>query len=209
MCRVLIIDDHPIVRNGIKMILESDTALNVVAQGGDTKFLIEYLKQNAVDIVLLDISLPGISGFEILPRLKALHPAVKVLMLSALSEDIYARKSLEAGASGFINKESAPEELLQAISRLRDGGVYVSSSFAEKIASNLQAGVHNDIHDGLSVREFQIFTMIGEGYTVSEIAEELALSVKTVSTYRTRVLDKTGMKNNSEIIRYCIKQNIA
>lgn len=208
MTRVVIIDDHPIVRNGIKMILQEEPELKVVGDGPDCDYLFDILKKQNVDILILDILLTGTSGFEVLPKIKNLYPDLKVLMLSALSEDIYATKSLKAGASGYIPKESVPEELNKAVKKVEQGGIYVSNAFAERLATNLTADSKQEMHEALSVREFQIFTLIGKGKSVGKIADELALSVKTISTYRSRILNKMNMKNNADIIKYCIYQNL-
>ncbi len=206
MIRILIADDHPIVRNGLKQIISDEPDMLVVKDVSDAEGVFSFVQENELDVIILDISMPGTGGFEILSRLRSNNIKTPVLMLSALSEELYASKSLKAGASGFINKESAPEELVKAIRKVFSGGVYVSSYLAEKLAVNLKHDIEKPSHEYLSTREFQIMCMIASGKTVSEIAKELFINVKTVSTYRSRILAKMDFKNNSELTNFCIRE---
>jgi DNA-binding NarL/FixJ family response regulator len=160
------------------------------------------------DIVILDISMPGSSGFDILHDLKRLRPKLPILFLSMHPEEQFARRALKSGAAGYLTKESVPEELKEAVRRVLTGGRYVSATLAESLAYDLRGGAEKPIHELLSDREFQVLRMIASGKTVKEIADEIALSVKTVSTYRARVLEKTGMKTTAELIRYALQNHL-
>jgi DNA-binding NarL/FixJ family response regulator len=206
MIRLLIADDHPIVRNGLKQIISDETDMEVTCEASNGEEVIKFVKKNIIDVVILDISMPGMGGLEILAWLKNNYPDLPVLMLSALSEELYASKTLKAGASGFINKESAPEELVKAVRKIFSGGLYVSSFLAEKLASDFKNDITKPSYEYLSNREFQIMCQIASGKTVSEIAKELFINVKTVSTYRTRILNKMSFKNNSEIANFCLRE---
>lgn len=206
MIKILIVDDHPIVRKGLSLILSDESDMKVICEASNSKETFDFLKKNEIDVLILDITLHGISGFEILDKLKQKYPGLPVLMLSALSEDLYATKSIKLGASGFVNKESATEELVIAVRKVYSGGVYVSSHLAEKLAINLKNDFQKPPQDYLSNREFQVMRLIGSGKTITEISDILNLSVKTVSTYRTRILNKMNFNNNSELIKFCIKE---
>lgn len=206
MIKILIADDHPLIRNGLKQIISRESDIEVVCEAANSVEVFDLIKTNKIDVVILDISMPGMSGFEILDKLKQKLPKLPVLMLSALSEELYALKTLKAGASGFINKESAPEELVKAIRKVFSGGLFVSPYLAEKLASDFKDGIVKQPHEKLSKREFQIMCMIGSGKTVGEIANELFLNVRTISTYRARILNKMNLKNNSEITNFCMKE---
>ena len=206
MIKILIADDHPLIRNGLKQIISREKDMEVTCEASNAEEVFELIKKNKIDILILDISMPGMSGFEVLDKIKQKFLKLPVLMLSALSEDLYALKTLKAGASGYINKESAPEELVKAVRKVVSGGLFVSDYLAEKLASDFKNGFFKQPHEKLSKREFQIMCLIGSGKTVSEIAKELFLNVRTVSTYRARILDKINLKNNSEITNYCMKE---
>jgi two-component system, NarL family, invasion response regulator UvrY len=206
MIKILIADDHPIVRNGLKQIITDENDMEITCEASNSSEVFESLKKNKIDILILDISMPGMGGFEILERIRQNYPKLPVLMLSSLSEELYASKSLKAGASGFFNKESAPEELVKAVRKIYSGGLYVSSFLAEKLAIDLKKDVTKPPYEYLSNREFQIMCMVGSGKTVSEIANILFISVKTVSTYKSRIFKKMNLKNNSELINFCVKE---
>jgi two-component system, NarL family, invasion response regulator UvrY len=206
MIKILIADDHPLIRNGLKQIISRESDIEVVCEAANSVEVFDLINKNNIDVLILDISMPGMSGFEILDKLKRKLPKLPVLMLSALSEELYALKTLKAGASGFINKESAPEELVKAIRKVFSGGLFVSPYLAEKLASDFKDGIMKQPHEKLSKREFQIMCMIGSGKTVGEIANELFLNVRTISTYRARILNKMNLKNNSEITNFCMKE---
>lgn len=206
MIRILIADDHPIVRNGLKQIISDETDMEVVCEASNGQEVISSIKTNEIDVIILDISMPGKGGLEILDWLKNNYSEIPVLMLSAMSEELYASKTLKAGASGFLNKESAPEELVKAVRKVYSGGIYVSSYLAEKMAMDFKYDIKKPAHEYLSEREFQVMCLIASGKTVTEIAGELFINVKTVSTYRARVLLKMNFKNNSELTNFCIKE---
>jgi two-component system, NarL family, invasion response regulator UvrY len=208
MIKIMIVDDHPIVRSGLKNIISDESDMQIVCEASAGKQVEELVRENDLDIIILDISLPDISGFEILTRLRNLFPDIPVLMLSVMSEDLYASKSLKAGASGFINKESAPEELIIAIRKIISGNHYISPLFAEKIALDLKGKLRKAPHERLSSREFQVLIFIASGKPLSEIANNLSLNIKTVSTYRTRILEKMNVKSNADLVKYCINQGL-
>lgn len=208
MIKILIVDDHPIVRNGLKNIISDESDMKIVCESSTGQQVVDLVKKNEIDIVILDISLPDISGFEVLTRLRNLFPDLPVLMLSVMSEDLYASKTLKAGASGFINKESAPEELITAIRKIVSGGHYISPVFAERIALDIKGNLKKAPHERLSSREFQILTYIASGKAMGKIATELSLSIKTVSTYRTRILEKMNVRSNADLIKYCINEGL-
>jgi two-component system, NarL family, invasion response regulator UvrY len=203
--RIVIVDDHAIVRRGLKQILADCPDMVVVEECGNGQELIKLLEKDSIDLILLDISLPGRNGLDILRHIKVLKPELPVLILSMHPEDQYAVRALRAGAHGYITKQSAPDELVQAIRKVSSGGRYVSSSLAESLAFIFAGERQSQPHELLSDREYQIMCMIASGKTVTEIAHELSLSVKTVSTYRTRILSKMRLRNNSELMNYAIK----
>ena len=177
-----------------------------ICEASNGQEVFEEVSKNEIDVLILDISMPGMGGFEILEKIKQKYPKLPVLMLSALSEELYASKTLKAVASGFINKESAPIELVKAVRKVFSGGLYVSAYLAEKLASDFKHDVSKPPQEYLSNREFQIMCMIGSGKTITEIADMLCISVKTVSTYKARIFNKMNFKNNSELINFCIRE---
>jgi two-component system invasion response regulator UvrY len=208
MINVLIADDHPIVRTGLKLTISDQSDMKVIYEASNGFEVLEFLKKNKADVVILDISMPGLSGLEALVQIRNLYTDLPVLILSVLSEEVYAVKTLKAGANGFIHKETIPEELVKAIRKVASGGLYISSVMAEKFAGDVKNPVIKVLHENLSFREFQIMCLISSGRTVTEIADRLCISVKTVSTYRSRILEKMGMKNNAELTNYCIKEGL-
>lgn len=208
MIRILVADDHAVVRQGVKQILADveDMAVQDEAQNGSET--LEKVAQNDYDVVLLDISMPGRSGLEILEDIKNLRPKLAVLILSMHPEEQYAVRALRAGAAGYLTKASAPQELIGAIRKAAAGGKYVTSSLAEKLAGELKSDAQKLPHEQLSNREHQVMLMLAAGRSVSEIAAELCLSVKTISTYRTRVMDKMGMKKNAELTLYAVHNKL-
>ena len=210
MIRILIADDHTIVREGLKQIIEDRTDMCVAGEARNGWEALEKVKKNNYDLVLLDISMPGPGGLDVLKQLKDDHPKLRILILSMYPEEQYAVRALRAGASGYLTKESASDELIAAIRMVHMGRKYISASIAEKLVSEL-GGRHESEekpHETLSDREFQVMGMIGSGKKAKEIAEELSLSVKTVSTYRSRILEKMKMKSNAELIRYAITHGL-
>lgn len=208
MVNILIADDHAIVREGLKQIIKDDPQMVVSGEAGTGPEALDLLSKGAYDIVILDVSMPGPSGLEVLKQIKARWPELPVMMLSMYPEEQYAIRALKSGASGYLTKENAPDELVAAIRKAARGGKYISSSLAEKLAFNLETTTKKAPHEKLSDREYEVMCMIARGKTSTEIAEELNLSVKTISTYRSRILEKMGMENNSEIIRYAIKNHL-
>ena len=208
MINVIIADDHPVVRAGMKQILLEAGDVLAVAETGSGEELIREVRSHDFDVVLLDITMPGIGGLETLKRLKALKPELPVLMLSVHSEDQFALRTMKAGAAGYLTKESAPAELVKAIRQVVGGRSYISPEFAEKLATELHQGINRLPHERLSDREMQVLCMMAAGKTASGIAAALNLSVKTVSTYRARIIEKTGMATNAELIAYAVKNNI-
>ena len=208
MIKILVIDDHAIVREGLKQILAETRDIIVAGEASDGYQALDQIRKGNYDMVLLDIAMPGMGGLDILKQLKSERPALPILMLSMYPEEQYAVRTLKAGASGYLTKGSAPEELISAIRKVCTGGKYVTSSLAEKLASYLEANLERPAHELLSDREYQVMLMVASGKTVTEIAAELSLSVKTISTNRIRALRKMGMKTNAEFTYYAIKHDL-
>lgn len=205
MIRILIADDHAIVREGLKQIISDDPEMVVSAEASTGSQALDRLSKGAYDVVILDVSMPGGSGLAVLKQIRRTWPELPVIILTMYPEEHYAIRALKAGASGYLTKENAPEELVAAIKKAAQGGKYVSASLAEKLAFYLEADTRKPLHERLSDREYEVMCMIGRGRTSTEIARELHLSIKTISTYRSRILEKMGMENNAEIIRYAVK----
>lgn len=211
MLRVLIVDDHAIVRRGLKIILEEiSDRIVTMDEAADCQEALARIRSSVYDLVLLDISLPGCSGLDLLKQLKADRPNLPVMMLTMYPEEQYAVRALRLGASGYLTKESAPDELVTAIRQVLAGGRYVSVALAERLASELgrRRKEHLTPHEGLSDREFQVACLIAAGKTVGRIAEELTLSEKTVSTYRSRILAKMQLKSNAELTSYAYRHGL-
>ncbi len=207
MIRVLLVDDHTIVRQGLRMMLEQTGDIRVVDEAATGMDALEKMRQHEIDLVVLDIAMPDMNGLDVLRSMKQEHPALFVLMLSTYPEKQYAVRALKAGASGYLTKESATEELIIAIRRAAQGRKYLSLSLAEKIADNFDDSAKAP-HELLSDREYEVLMMLGKGQTVSSIAEKMLLSVPTVNTYRSRILRKLGLTSNSEIIHYTIENSL-
>jgi len=208
MLRILVADDHPIVRQGVRQIIADTTDMIVADEASNGPEVLSKVRAGSYDVVLLDISLPGINGIDVLRQLRNERPRPHALILSIHPEEQYAVRAFRAGASGYLTKESAPDELVAAIRKVSSGGKYVSASLAERLASYLETSDEQLPHKTLSDREYQVMCMIASGSTVTEIAEQLSLSVKTISTYRSRVLEKMNMKNNAELTHYAIKNRL-
>jgi two-component system invasion response regulator UvrY len=208
MIKILIADDHAIVREGLKRIVAETADMVVADEATNGHEVLDKVSNNEYNVVILDISMPGRGGVDILKQLKGQRPHLPILILSMHPEEQYAVRVLKAGAAGYLTKESAPDELITAIKRVSSGRKYVSSSLAEKLAFDLERDTELSYHETLSDREYQVLCMIACGKRAQEIAEELCLSVKTVSTYRSRILEKMKMKNNAELMRYAIKHEL-
>ncbi|MGE5479481.1 MAG: response regulator [Chloroflexota bacterium] len=208
MIRIIIVDDHAVVRKGLTQIFEETPDIIVTDEAGTGDELLQKIKQFRYDVVLLDISMPGKDGLETLKEIKQIKSDLPVLIFTVYPEEQYAIRILKAGAAGYINKECEPDELIEAIRKVAKGKKYISASLAELLASNLEQTKETKLHDSLSDREFQVMCMIASGKTVSAIAQELGLSINTISTYRIRILEKMSMKTNAEITHYAIKNQL-
>ena len=208
MIKIIIADDHPIVRAGMKQIISEAADMSVVDEAADGRQLLHKIREENFDVVILDITMPHIDGLDVLKQLKIEKPKLPIIILSIHPESQYALRVLKAGAAGYVTKTSAPEELIGAIRKVHRGGKYISPSIAEKLAFQLEADFEVMPHEALSDREYQVLCMLASGKTVTEIADELALSVKTVSTYRSRILEKMNMKNNAELIHYAVQNKL-
>jgi two-component system invasion response regulator UvrY len=208
MIRILIVDDHAILRRGLRALLSDEFHGAAIGEASNARQALEQLRKTKWDVALLDIELPEKSGLELLKELKAEWPKLPVLVLSAHPEDQFAVRVLKAGAGGYLTKESAPEELAKAIRKVLAGGRYVSPALAEKLALGLRKDLTRTPHETLSDREYEVMCLIASGKTVTEIAGELSLSPKTISTYRARVLEKLGVKNSAEIVQYAIRNGL-
>jgi two-component system invasion response regulator UvrY len=208
MIRILIADDHAVVRKGLKQIV-SETPDMIVAGEASTGYeVLDKVRGNDYDAIVLDISMPGGDGLNILKQLKKEKPKIPILVLSVHPEDQYAVRTLKAGAAGYLTKESAPDDLIAAIRRVSVGRKYVSSLLAEKLALDLEIDRGKQLHEKLSDREYQVLCMMAAGKMAKEIAKDLCLSVKTISTYRSRILEKMRMKNNAQLTHYAIKHGL-
>lgn len=208
MIKILIADDHAILRKGLKEILVRELKGAQCSEAENAQQTLAQARSRDWDVVILDVAMPGRSGIDVLRDLKRVRPKLPVLVLTMHPEDQYGKRVLQAGAAGFMNKEGAPEELIAAIRKVLAGGRYVSPALAEKLAWDLTRKTNRPAHEALSDREFEVLRMIGSGKSVSQIAEELCLSVTTVSTYRARVLEKMNLKSTAELIRYALRNHI-
>ncbi|HEY6109035.1 MAG TPA: response regulator transcription factor [Gemmatimonadales bacterium] len=206
--RIFIADDHPIVRQGLRRIVEADAGLAISGEASDAAALFVALAAAPTDLVLLDVSMPGAPFLETLRELRARHPAIRVLVLSVHPEDQWAVRALRAGASGYLTKDHSPDQLLGAVRRVYRGGKYVSPTLAEHLAQHVDGGGQGAPHELLSDREFEVMRRLGSGLTVSQIAAELALSPKTVSTYRARILEKMAVASNADLVRYAARHGL-
>jgi two-component system, NarL family, invasion response regulator UvrY len=208
MIKILIADDHSVVRAGLKQILSGVPDMTIADEASNAKETLDKIKKNSYSVVVLDIAMPGKSGLDILKEIKSEWPDLPVLILSMYPEDQYAIRVLKSGASGYMTKERSPEELVTAVRTVASGRKYISPSLAEKMASYLDVDGKKEPHEMLSDREYQVLCMIATGKTVSEIADKLSLSVKTVSTYRSRILEKMKLKNSAELTTYAVQNHL-
>ncbi len=206
--KVLIADDHTIVRRGIKQVLAEIPGVQVTAEAGTGAEVLELIDSSEFDLVLLDISMPRQSGIEVLKQIKWQKPNLPVLVLSIYPEEQYAVRALRAGSSGYLTKESAPDELKQAVIKIARGEKYITSSLAEKLASELSLDRKKMPHEILSDREYEVFNLLASGNTASQVAQKMSLSVKTISTYRSRILSKMNFKTNAQLTHYAFKNNL-
>jgi DNA-binding NarL/FixJ family response regulator len=208
MIRVLVADDHAVVRRGVIQILAEEPDLMVAGEASTGRETLQAVQGTKFDIVVLDMALPDGTGLEVLAQLHFLKPELRVLFLSVYPEEQYAVRALKSGAAGYLTKESAPAELITAIRTIAQGRKYVTQTLAERLATLLEPDATQLPHEKLSDREYQVMCLLGTGKTISEIAAELALSVKTVSTYRVRILEKLNLSNTAEIVRYAIQRGL-
>ncbi len=208
MIKIIIADDHAIVRKGLRQIVEETPDMIVTDEASNCQEVLEKVRKGNFDVVILDLTMPGRGGVDTLKEIKSEKPDLPVLVLSVHPEEQYAMRVLKAGAAGYVNKESAPVELIEAIRKVASGRKYISTTLAENLALNLDSDFEKPLHESLSDREFQVMCKIAMGKTMTDIANELNLSIKTISTYRTRILEKMNMKSNAEIARYAIKNGL-
>ena len=209
MIRILLADDHSIVRDGLRRIVEEDGAMEVVAEASDGKEAIQKVAANRPDVAVVDISMPGFDGLEVVSRLKVSNPDLPVLILTMHEEAQYVVRAIEAGAMGYLTKQSAPEQLVTAIRRIHEGHRYITDEATEALALRIAKGARAKTPlDSLSMRELQVLRRLGMGHTNREIANAYNISIKTVDTYRARLLKKLGLRNNAELIRFAIQNNL-
>ena len=208
MIRIVIADDHAIVRQGLKKILDENLDMKVVAEHVNGADALRWIHANDCDVVLLDIAMPGLNGIDVLKQLHEEKPKLPILILSIYPEEQYAVRLIKAGAAGYLTKESAPEIVTEAVRRVAAGKKYISATVAEMLVNELGAQEGKQPHETLSDREYQIFLLLAAARTVSEIAVALSVSVKTVSTYRTRILEKMQLRNNAELMRYAAEKHL-
>jgi len=208
MIRVFIADDHAVVRRGIRQILSEDEEIKVVGEASNAAEILEQFYKVEYDVLILDITMPGKNGLDVMIEIKQRKPKIRVLILTMYSEEEIAMRALKTGASGYLSKDSVPGELMKAVRKVYNGGKYLSASLAESIAFPFDKNILNLPHNQLSEREFQIMCLLASGNSLGQIAEDLSINVKTVSTYKTRILEKMKMKSNVELTHYAIKHNL-
>ena len=208
MRNVLIVDDHEVVRDGVKNILGEQASPTSFGEASTAPEALRLVREQNWDLVILDLSLAGRNGLELLKQLKQIHPELPVLILSMHSEEQYARRAFKAGAAGYITKDRSRTELVEAVNKVAEGGRYVSATLAERLIMDMQRDTTRPLHEGLSNREFEVMCLIASGKTVGQIGESLFLSPKTISTYRARILEKMGFRTNAELMLYAIQNNL-
>ena len=208
MIRLVIADDHAIVREGLKRIVGEAPGLHVEAEAGDGNEVMSIVRERDFDVLVLDLSMPGRSGMELIKLVKAEKPKLRILVLSMHQETQYAVRAIKSGASGYLTKESAPNQLVQAIRKIASGGAYISAEVAEQLALGAMPGGEKPPHEALSDREFEVFRQLVAGASVTEIAANLKLSVKTVSTHKANLMGKLGLSNPTELVRYAIRHGL-
>lgn len=208
MIRILIVDDHAILRAGLKQILAASSDVNVSDEAADGHQALAKLAVSHYDVVLLDLSMPGLGGIDLIKRIRQDHRDVRILVLSMHKEDQFAIRALRAGAAGYLTKESAPELLVSAIHKIATGGRFITPELAEKLAHELDESAPKPLHEQLSDREYQVLRMLTAGKSVNEVARELSLSAKTVSTHKLRIMQKLRIDSNADLVRYCIDHRL-
>ena len=208
MIRIVLADDHAIVREGLKRIVQSVPDFEVVGEAGDGSEVLRLVREAEFDLLVLDLSMPGRSGMELIKQVKSLKPRLRVLVLSMHQESQYAVRAIKVGASGYLTKESAPAQLEQALRKIAAGGAWVSADVAQQLALGAMPGSQAAPHEALSSREFEVFQMLAAGQSVTGIGARLSLSVKTVSTHKANLMHKLGLNNASELVRYAIKHGL-
>ena len=206
--KVLVADDHEIVRQGLKTIISEHSDLSIAGEAENGNQVLKIVKKTKVDVVLLDFDMPEKNGLDTLIELKALYPKLPVMILSIFPEDHYGTRLLKAGASGYLQKSSATDQLIDAIRKVFNGGKYISSALTDRLVTNLNRDHERPLHESLTDREFQVFCLLATGKKLKEIADELCLSINTISTYRSRILQKMDMSSNADVIRYAIKNKL-
>jgi len=209
MTKIAICDDHKIVREGLKQIINGFNDFKVILDVDSGEALIKELRHSEVEIVVLDVSLPGRNGLEVLKQIRSMYEHLKVLMLSMYPEDQFAIRALKAGASGYLHKDSQPDILLEALSTIAKGGEYLSPAITSLLFKEVNSDGNGLPHKMLSDREYEVLLYIGEGKSISEIANQLSLSVKTISTYRSRILEKMNLDNNSDLVKYILMHDLS
>ncbi len=207
--RVLIADDHPVVRHGLKAVLEAHPDIKVVGEARNGQEAVEMARDRDWDVAVVDYSMPGLSGAELVKQIKAQRPDRPVVVLSAYPESLHATQVMRAGASGYLNKDTAEAELASAVRKVARGGKYVTPALAERLAEELASGTERAPHEALSERETRVMRLLATGKPINEISQELSLSPSTVSTYRARILRKLKLRNNAELVRYAMKNPLA
>lgn len=209
MIRILLVDDHAVVRLGVKQVLADSIPESVFEEAGSAEEALSQVRTSSFDIAILDIALPGESGLDVLKKIKQINPGLPVLMLSVYAEEEFAVRTLRAGAAGYVTKKAASTDLAEAVRRIVAGGRYVTSAVAEKLADEVQRGAAPSPHERLSDREYQVFRLLGMGKSVTRAAEEMSLSVQTISTYRARILQKMGMSSNADLVEYVFSNRLS
>jgi len=207
--KVLVADDHEIVRQGLKTIISEHSDLSIAGEAENGNQVLKILKKTKVDVVLLDFDMPEKNGLDTLVELKALYPKLPVMILSIFPEDHYGTRFLKAGASGYLQKSSATDQLIDAIRKVFNGGKYISSALTDKLVTSLNKDKEQFLHESLTDREFQVFRLLATGKKLKEMADELCLSINTISTYRSRILQKMDLKSNADVIRYAIENGLS
>lgn len=208
MTHILVVDDHAVVRQGVRQILSEQFQEAIVGEAASAQEMMEQMRRHNWDVVVLDVGMPGKSGLDALKDLKQASPKLPVLVLSAYPEDQLARRMLKAGAAGYLNKDSAPNELVRALRKILGGGKFVSAAVAELLASNLDDHCEKPLHEQLSDREYQVMCLIAVGKSLKEIADDLCVGVSTINTYRARILEKMQLRNNTELTHYALENRL-